>query len=372
MKKASELNEEEKELSEEDQLALGAKRTKLEKQKKQLLASLAGGDFSKQKTKVAAILNLYPKSRNSDVTLALKYWEVFQPDVYSESGILPKDLFKLERFHLLVRARAKIQNEYGLFVADGEIKRQRRKREEEMHEHVLQDVVPRRVINVFSDETGKNFDYIIVASVWVLAGRSVHTVSQAIDGWKEKSVWNEREIHFAKFGRKDEEPLGEYLKVILANREYLSFKAIAIEKAKTKRKVEEVVEKLHEHMLIRGAEHEIRTGRVDLPREIEMTVDDEQSLDLITLSEMSRRVTSDFERTHDGKLKLCNIQTTSSRSSHLVQLTDLVAGAINRKLNHRGEKNYKDNMAERIIHDLDLTLSPDEVTGLDMTALFKM
>lgn len=125
-------------------------------------------------------------------------------------------------------------------------------------------------------------------------------------------------------------------------------------------------------MLIRGADHEIQTKRIDLPREIEMTLDDEQSLDSFTLAEISRRVTSDFERTHNGKLKLCEIQTTSSRNSRLVQLADLVAGAINRKLNYKGERNYKDDMAERIIHDLDLTLNSEEVPGLDATALFNV
>lgn len=367
-----ELNSDEKELSGEELAALEAKKVKLEKEKKELLASLAGGDFTAQKTKVAAILNLYPKARNSDVTLALKYWETFQPDVYNESGILPKDLFRLERFHYIVRARAKIQNEYGLFVADDEVRRHRRKREEEMHDQVLKDVTPRKVIKVFADETGKNANFVIVASVWVLTGRAVFTINQAIKEWKEQSAWASREIHFAKFGRKDEAPLSEYLKVILANREFLSFKAIAVERAKTKRKIEEVVEKLHEHMLIRGAEHEVNTGRIELPREIEMTLDEEQSLDSFTLSEISRRVTSDFERTHDGKLKLCEIQTTSSKNSHLVQLADLVAGALNRKLNHTGEANYKDDIAERIVHDLDLTLNTSGVEGLDTTALFNV
>ena len=53
----SDLQDDEKELSEEEQAALEAKRIKLEKEKKELVASLAGGDFSTQKTKVAAVSN---------------------------------------------------------------------------------------------------------------------------------------------------------------------------------------------------------------------------------------------------------------------------------------------------------------------------
>lgn len=47
-------------LSEEEQAEREAKLAKLEKEKKELLTSLAGGDFSTLKTKVAYILNLYP------------------------------------------------------------------------------------------------------------------------------------------------------------------------------------------------------------------------------------------------------------------------------------------------------------------------
>ena len=315
---------------------------------------------------------MYPDARNSDITLTLKFWEMFQPDIYNVQGILPKDLFKLERMHYIVRARAKIQNEYGLFVADEKVRGHRRKREEDIYGEVISDVAPRKIINVFADETGKNSDYIIVASVWVLTGRAVFTISKAISDWKESSVWSSREIHFTKFGRQDEQPLKEYLDIILSNREFLSFKVIAIEKSRTKRKIEEVVEKLHEHMLIRGIEHEITSKRVDLPREIEMTIDDEQSLDSFVLTEMHGRISTEFERAHGNDVKLCAIQAVSSRNSPLVQLADLIAGAINRKMNHKGEKNYKDDMAERIIHTLDLSLIPGGISGLDATAVFNV
>jgi hypothetical protein len=41
------------------------------KAKESLIASLAGGDFSNQQTRVAHILNLHPAARNSDVALSL-------------------------------------------------------------------------------------------------------------------------------------------------------------------------------------------------------------------------------------------------------------------------------------------------------------
>lgn len=66
------------------------------------------------------------------------------------------------------------------------------------------------------------------------------------------------------------------------------------------------------------------------------------------------------------------LETISSRKSPLVQLADLIAGAINRKLNHTGEQNHKDEMADKVIHALDLQLGEEEVDGIDVTTLFKI
>ena len=348
------------------------KLAKIEREKKDLLASLAGADFSKQKTKVAYILNLYPEARDSDITLTLKYWETFQPDIFNPQGILPKDLFRLERMHYLVRARAKIQNEYSLFTAKSEVKRFRRKHEETMSDEVLKDAKPRKLVHVYADETGKTQDYVIVSSVWVLTGRAVFTVSQAITTWKENSRWAKREVHFTKFGKQDIETLKEYLGVVLQNREYLSFKSIAVERAKTKRSIESVVEKLHEHMLLRGAEHEINSSRICLPQKIEVTLDHEQSLDVITLEELKRRVNSEYKTQYGDDVEVSQIETISSRKSPLIQLSDLVAGAINRKLNYKGNRNYKDEMAELVIQMLDVQLSENKIEGLAISALFKI
>ncbi|WP_254223811.1 hypothetical protein [Burkholderia multivorans] len=150
------------------------------KAKESLIASLAGGDFSNQQTRVAHILNLHPAARNSDVALALKYWETFQPEIYNPGGIKPADFFKLDRVPFLVRARAKIQNEYELFQAEEKVRRRRKGREDEMREAVLNDEAPRQMLQVFSDETGKGEDHVIIGSVWVLNGRAVYDVSNGV------------------------------------------------------------------------------------------------------------------------------------------------------------------------------------------------
>ena len=340
------------------------------KEKEDLLASLAGGDYAAQKTRVAAILNLYPDARNSDIALALRYWEMFQPDLYGGGTIRAADLFKLERIHYIVRARAKIQNEYGLFQADEQVRGRRRKHEESVRDAVLADAAPRRIIHVYSDETGKTQAFITVASVWVLTGRAVYAVSAAIESWRKSSAWSGREVHFSKLGRSDLSSLTEYLEVVSANSEYLGFKAITIERSRTRRSVVEIIEKLHELMLIKGAEHDVGAARFELPREVEVTIDEEQSLDPIALAELKGRVADRYASVFDNGLKIVKLNSVSSRKSPLIQLADLIGGAINRIINHTGERNYKDDMAEMIVARLGLRTDERNIDELDASAIF--
>ncbi len=271
------------------------------KAKESLIASLAGGDFSNQQTRVAHILNLHPAARNSDVALALKYWETFQPELYNPDGIKPADFFKLDRVPFLVRARAKIQNEYELFQAEEQVRRRRKGREDEIREAVLTDEAPRQTLQVFSDETGKGEAHVIIGSVWVLNGRAVYDVTKAIKDWQTGSKFAKREMHFSAFGRGDMNAVDDYLNIVAANREFLSFKLIAMSKRNTRRPIEEVVQRLHEFMLVRGLRHEIESGRVGVPRHVAVTMDEEQSIDRIVLAEMRNRVAEGVERAHlDG------------------------------------------------------------------------
>lgn len=342
------------------------------KEKRALLDSLAGADFSQQRTRVAFVLNMYPAARNSDVVLSLKYWETFQPETYNPAGIKPEDFFKLERVPILVRARAKIQNEYELFQADDKVRRRRRGREEEMRDAVLEDAAPRQTLHVFSDETGKTEAHVIVGSVWVLNGRSVYGITKAIDTWKEKSTFFEREMHFAKLGKGDLNAVRGYLDVVQENREYLSFKLIAVPRGNLKRPIEDTVQRLHEFLLLKGLSHEVGSGRVGTPRYVTVTLDHEQSLDRIALEGIKGHIALGLQQEHGDAVVLEDIQTISSRKSALVQLSDMIAGAANRRLNFKGDRNHKDEVADLILDTLGIELEEGRDAGLDAAILFRI
>ncbi|APF88649.1 DUF3800 domain-containing protein [Ralstonia solanacearum] len=351
----------------EGEEALAKKLAKVEKEKAALLKSLAAGDFSTTRTRVAFILNLYKDTRNSDVTLAIKYWEQFQPELYSNHGILPQNLFRLERFHLIVRARAKIQNEYGLYLADDAIRRHRRRNEEAMEADVVADAASRGVVQVFADETGKTQRFVTVAAIWVLAGRAVYEVTQAVRAWQKTSVWANREIHFAKLGARDADVLQELLNVVVNHRAFLSFKVISYEREGSRRSVEDIVARLHEFMLVRGLEHEVGSARVGLPLAITVTLDEEPSLDEIARSDLKAAVERRYDEVFEGRASVESVVSVRSHDSVLVQLADLIAGAVNRRLNHVAERGVKDDMADAIVDAFGL-VDREEDIGLDAFA----
>ena len=361
---SEELSPSKKANSTEDPIS---RKLRLEKEATDLLASLNDGVFSDVKTKVAWVLNMFPHTRNSDISLTLKYWELYHADLFNPTAMNPRDMFKLERETSIVRVRAKIQNEYQLFPADENIRRRRRAIEDEVKEAVVEDKPERNVVYVFADETGKNAEFVCVAAVWVLTGYAIFKLNQAIRTWQETSPWADRELHFAEFKKHHVAALPGYLAVIRNHRQYLSFKVIAVERSTIKRPIEEIVMRLHEEMMIRGAKHEVKSSRIKLPHAIRLTVDAEQSLDNFSCSEMKSRIASAYQAEHGEDLSVEDVSTISSQKSALVQLADIIAGAVNRRKNHTGDPGYKDEMADLIIKELDIQLEKDAIPNVDAT-----
>lgn len=346
----------------------GARKLRLEQEARELQSSINDGVTSDVKTRVAWILNLFPHTRNSDISLTLKYWELFQPELYNPTAMEPRSLFKLERETTIVRVRAKIQNEYQLFPAEEGIRRKRRELEEDVKEAVVEDKPERNLVLVYADETGKNGDFVCVAAVWVLTGYALFKLSQAIRTWKDTSPWATHEIHFSEFKKHHLPVLFNYLDIVVSNREFLSFKVLAVERATLKRPVEEIVRRLHEFMIIRGARHEIENNRLKLPHEIRLTVDAEQSLDVIACSDIRDRIAQAFKANYGDGLTVDEVSTISSHKSELVQLADVVAGAVNRRKNHKGERGFKDDMADMVIEKLNIQLEQDNIPEVDASA----
>jgi hypothetical protein len=345
-----------------------ARAARLANEATELTKAVDSGDLTTLKNRVAYILHQNPRTRDSDVALTLKYWELHQPNLYNPHGMMPQDLFQLERFTNITRVRAKIQNEYKLFTATEGVRTKRRAKQEDIVESVTEDKPDINRIHVFADETGKNQDFVCVAAVWAMTGRSVFELSRAIWEWQPQSPWKGKELHFSEFKKDQVAALGDYLDLVIGKRELLSFKAITFEKATTRRPVDEIVHRLHEFMIIRGVEHELSAGRIGLPHAISLTVDAEQSLDSIARADIQRNIETTLTAKYgEGSLTIGDVAAVDSKKTEIVQLADVIAGAINRRINHIGERGFKDDMADLVIERFGIQLAKDEIPGVDAT-----
>ena len=88
------------------------------------------------KHQVEEILKEFPETRNSDITLMIKLWEVYYPKYVrkgasGEMGVWLKDLYELPQEDNVKRVRAIFQNDLNQYLPDDPQVRKQRKVNEE-------------------------------------------------------------------------------------------------------------------------------------------------------------------------------------------------------------------------------------------------
>ncbi len=297
-----------------------------QKEIEQIWTALDSGNYATQRDRVAYLLNVYPDTRESDITLTLRYWETFQSEHCPDSAIPREKLFKLERQTTISRLRAKIQNEYGLFQGSEMVQRQRRQREDQVREDVIADRAPPNVVHVFADETGKTGAYLIIGSVWFLNASRTATFQASVSALAHQ-LGIRGEFHFAECKRQHLPAYKEFINLAAANREFMSFKAIVTKQSGAVQVADAVIRLLRLHLL-RGYEHERRSGRVAGPRRINVTLDRGDTYSALTRNELVVQLNRDLKESYGDGNTIERLAEIDSKGSASIQLADLLAGAL--------------------------------------------
>ena len=374
------LNEEE-EVSEENLEKEAERKSKAEA----LWKAVQMGDDKHLTTRVANILNRYPESRNSDITLQIKYWQVYN-GLTSNFVDLTK-LYNLERLTSISRARAKIQNEYKLFIADTEVRRRRRTLEDVEKEAQLLDKPSYGTINVFADETGKTETFVIVAGVWLLNEQLSARIQRDFLQWsitkEAQGIKLPEEFHFKNLNNRNIQELElykEFFNLIVSNGEMISFKAVAVNKTKINRiPISDLVTKLFYQFIRLGVNHEIYSNRIQLPKKINLTKDEEDGESALVLETVKQSLEDNFKIHHEDNLIMDQLISMPSHEHLFLQFADLFVAALNRKYNNPGNNN-KDRLSEHILETIGIKevrfsanqVEEDETNteGIDHSVLF--
>ncbi len=308
--------------------------------------------------KTAWILNHYPDARDSDITLQLRYWEEFESNIYHGGLIDPKDLYKLTHLTTLARARAKIQNEYKLFLATPEVREKRGTLSEEEKQKAIEDKPHYPVFTVYMDDSGKNADFLIIGSIWFLA--EYMTVYNAIREVKERTSFN-KEFHFKELDRASLPIYKEVVDIFWEHASAVSFKLISIPRSGIG-KVRDAFTDMYYHLLIQGINHESETGRAPLPRNLQVWIDTEETnLDKLLVANLEDRMTQATQTHFERKLVLDRVLTVDSEKNLLLQIADMFTGSVNRILNRSGTtRNHKDELAEYFLNRFRINLDLPE------------
>lgn len=324
------------------------KMKRLDHERTILLSHLKEFKLEDVKTKVGYILNQYPATRNSDVTLIIKYWEVFHPELLENGAVSFESLYILPKFNSISRARAKIQNEYRLYQASEVVKERRAELNSEQRKSQIEDKPKESVVSIFCDESGKSQKYNLVGSLWINDSYRMFKVFKELSKWKSDENVT-KELHFTNLSERDAKIAEEFIEKVLGQSDALGFKAVILDSSTVKSmSPEDRNFRLHYQLVVQGIEHEVQTRRFDLPRNISLTKDKDDGSDKLRLVELEQKLRTDCQAYFHQKITIDEVKAEESHSSIFIQLTDIFTGSINRKLNSPG-LNYKDKLAERVL-----------------------
>lgn len=330
----------------------------IEKERQDILENVSSYVVDTIRDKTAWILNHYPEARDSDITLQLRYWEIFESDIYNGHTIEPADLYKLTQLTRLSRARAKLQNEYKLFLATPEVREKRGTLSEEEKQKAIEDKPNFPVFIVYMDDSGKNADFLIIGSIWFLA--EYREVYRAIYNIRERTGF-QSEFHFKELDRESLSIYKEVVDVFWEHSNAVSFKLISVPRSGIG-KVRDAFTDMYYHLLVQGVAHENETGRAPLPRTLQVWIDaEETNLDKLLVANLNDRLGQAAQTHFEKKLVLDQVHTVDSKKNTLLQIADVFTGSVNRILNRAGAtRNHKDELAEYFLSRFNINLQLPE------------
>lgn len=345
---------------------------KLAARRDKLLHAVNSSELNTMEEQVAWLLNNYPKTRDSDITLQLRYWKNFQSDRFAGGEISVSDYYRLAKLTSLTRARATIQNKLKLFQASDEVKKRRKQLEKGEHTNALKKRPNCHQYTIYVDESGKTQDNLIVGSMWYLNGAETRKIYWLVEKWKKEHGMSD-ELHFKSI---TDAKLPHYLELadlIAANSAMLSFKAVSAPR-RGNSDIHDALLKLTNHLLIQGIEHEHATGRAILPRGISVCKDAEEAgRDKIFAAELSGKMKQAAATQFHGDLYVDEFYAEESSTNVHLQITDLYTSSLGRQLNAQGERKHpKDQFADYFLTKLQSNSMTQSETISDMAAHFAL
>ena len=251
------------------------------------------------------------------------------------------------------RMRAKIQNDFKLFLADPHIQAQRAKLSKQAREALASRGPIVSKVVIFADESGKNDNYLVLGSFWIYTESEWDTIQQKFRAWRVTHN-TKKEFSFKDTSGHDQakqaflffkeplvhSPLNSFFVLIVKN------KGIPQVRSST------AIYDGFAEMVINGIKSEFGNRRISPPIEIIINKDSDKDSDHLELAKMERRIEAGLRDVFPGgEAKLSKVSAPESHLVDLVQVADLFTSTVSRWIN-QGIPNPGGNPKNLLAHSI--------------------
>ncbi len=293
--------------------------------------------------KIAYILWKQSFCRNSDIALAISFYNLYYPEYIEDEAIKLEDFYELPKMYDIQRTRAELQNTEGLFPATEEVQQMRKKRAKELQAYYKDK--KRKTLKLFPDyylyfdESGKTDKYFVLAGV-ILNGIDNNNAQRLRFNELKKNLakkhnLNVEEIKFASINSRNIAFYKEFIDTVFADGVSMTFLSIIVEncglKQKTsKNKSEELLKILLKELtsiIVRGT---CGSPYADTKAKINIILDkDGAGFDAVERENIQQNLDAQLKQTFKYLIELNNLIDVDSKEDILVQFADLYASSIN-------------------------------------------
>lgn len=326
---------------------------KTRKKRENLLNRVLSGSNASLIERVAHILNHYPKARDSDVALSIKFVEVFHPECVDLDGKFRlTDLYNIPKFYDMQRYRAKIQNEYKLFLSSPDVRRFRKEKQTERADEFIRSLGDTDPVTIFIDESGKGEDLLIVGGLWIYRMDNYFRIINSFKDWRNLSNIHS-EMHFSSItGNNGIDNFRSFFENLIFNGEYCSLIALVIKNKGLDNETKRYnLQEAYKEIVISGIQSEINHKRVNNICNISITKDITDENNEVMLLEMKRKIRRDLSEMFNKQVIVDRINSVNSKENDLIQVVDLFTGILNRWINH-GMPSSSGNRKEKLSYEI--------------------
>lgn len=299
------------------------------KAREQLLIRVARSEFGNTDSRVCAILEQFPETRDSAIALCIRYWQRFNADVLEKWKVSELNfLYELDKIETIGRVRREIQNTLQLFRGLESTAQYRLLFQKNLAEYLSahKDVVPE--VRFYFDETGNEGDkaYVGVAGVCTMNWRQYEIHAAALTQWR--SAQGPEPIHFVETGSQRAPRALALLKELEQRRAGLLFLGYAFRGRGSTR---EILFSLMNQLVIDSLELLRQQGSLNEPRLLRVVKEADAGFDSIYLEQMTKHLTELVAMRFPNQFFVQPVETAVKGRAVLLECADLIAGGMQRR-----------------------------------------